>query len=98
MKRNPKLVSVTDDVYFIASRLKEIDPTYYVVYDITKRRYEVHSDEQRGSSLCFVVPYDRLDARTVDYALKTRNASFCKMAGDWRKDPLRRTRFKEEIT
>ena len=98
LKRNPGLVPVTDDVYFIASRLKEIDQTYYVVYDPVKRRYEVHSDEQRGGSLCFVVPYGRLDARTVDYALKTRNASFCKAAGDWRKSPSGRRRFKEELT
>lgn len=58
----------------------------------------MHSDEQRGSSLCFVVPYGSLDARTVDYAFKTRNASFCKSAGDWRKSPSQRKRFKEEIT
>lgn len=85
-------------MYFIASRLKEIDPTYYVVYDPKKRRYEVHSDEQRGGSLCFVVSYYRLDARTIDYALETRNASFCKSAGDWRKSPSQRKRFREEIT
>ncbi len=71
---------VTDDLYFIASRLKEIDPTYYVVYNLVKSRYEVHSDEQRGGSLCFVVPYGTLDARTLDYAKKTRNPSFGKSA------------------
>ncbi len=75
------LRAVTDDLYFIASRLKEIDPTYYVVYNLDKSRYEVHSDEQRGNSLCFVVPYGELDARTLDYAARTRNPSFGKLRG-----------------
>ncbi len=69
---------VTDDVFFISSRLKEIDPSYYVVYNLLKSRYEVHSKEQRGNTLCFVVPYDRLDARTLEYAARTRNPFFGK--------------------
>lgn len=92
-----RLVRITDDVFFIASRLKEIDPTYYVVYNADKRRYEVHSDGQRGSSLCFVVPYDRLDARTIDYALRTRNPFFCKAAGGWRRSPSARAAIKEKV-
>ena len=39
-----RLIRITDDVYFIASRLREIDDTYYVVYNATRGRYEVHSD------------------------------------------------------
>lgn len=72
---------VTDDVFFIASRLKETDPSYFVVYNLLKSRYEVHSKEQRGNTLCFVVPYDRLDARTLEYAKRTRNPFFGKSAG-----------------
>ncbi|MBR6788459.1 MAG: hypothetical protein IKM44_01480 [Clostridia bacterium] len=75
---------VTDDLYFIASRLKEIDPTYYVVYNLIKLRYEVHSKEQRGNTLCFVVPYGNLDARTIEYAKRTRNPSFGK-ARSWQR-------------
>lgn len=90
-------IKITDDVFFIASRLKEVDPTYYVVYDPDRRRYEVHSDGQRGNSLCFVVPYDRLDARTIDYALRTRNPFFCKSAREWRRSPSARAAFREMI-
>lgn len=79
-------VRITDDVFFIASRLKEVDPTYYVVYDTEKRRYEVHSDGQRGNTLCFVVPFGRLDARTVEYARRTSNPYFGKAKGGWRRD------------
>lgn len=81
----PYLREVTDDLYMIASRLKEVDPTYYVVYNLKRKRYEVHSKEQRGDTLCFVVPYDGLDARTVEYAKRTRNPSFGKLAGDFQR-------------
>ena len=81
MRGAEHLRRVTDDVYFVASRLKEIDPTYYVVYNLVRRRYEVHSDEQKGGSMCFVVPYGVLDARTVEYARRTRNPYFGKRSG-----------------
>ncbi len=90
-------VRITDDVYFISSRLKEIDETYYVVYDTDRRRYEVRSDGQRGDSLCFVVPYPALDARTVEYARRTRNPFFGKAAGSWRRSPSVRAAVKEGI-
>lgn len=83
----PYLRHITDDLYFIASRLKEIDPSYFVVYNLLKSRYEVHSKEQRGNTLCFVVPYDRLDARTIEYAKRTRNPFFGKL-GNRRKEEL----------
>lgn len=80
-----KYIPVTDDVFFIASRLKEIDSTYYVLYNKRLKRYEVHSDEQRGGSLCFVVPYPVLDARTVEYAKRTRNPCFDKLGGEFQR-------------
>lgn len=75
---NEHLIRVTDDLYFIASRLLAVDDSYYVVYNKRAKRYEVHSGAQRGGSLCFVVPYGALDARTVEHALRTRNPHFGK--------------------
>jgi len=63
---------IKNDVFDIASRLKEIDNSYYIIFNPEKKRFEVHSSEIGKSSLCFVVPFDRLDKRTIDYALKTR--------------------------
>ena len=80
------LIPVTDDLYFIASRLKELDASYYVVYNTARGRYEVHSDAQKGSTLCFVVPYNELDARTLAYAARTRNPSFGKLPGDFKRE------------
>lgn len=65
-------IKIEHDPLFIAQRLKEIDPTYYIVYNIEKHQYEVHSTDQLGSSYCFSVKYPSLDERTIDYARKTR--------------------------
>ena len=58
---------VTYDLFGIATRLLKIDPSYSVYYNNSKQRYEVHSN----MGLAFIVPYDCLDSRTIDYARKT---------------------------
>ena len=61
---------ITDDLYDIAARLKSVKESYVLYYNTERQRYEVH-DSARGS-LEFVVPFDELDARTVDYARYSR--------------------------
>ena len=56
---------VENDVCDVAKRLKEIDEGYFLFYNYRLRRYEVHSNKQVGSSLALVVPYKRLDGRTL---------------------------------
>lgn len=62
---------IKDDVYFVAQRLKEIDKSYYIIFNLSKKCYEVHSSEQKDS-YCFTIPYTQLDERTLHFALKTR--------------------------
>lgn len=62
---------IENDVFDIAQRMKEIDSEYFILYDLQKRRYEVHSKRQRGDTLAFVVPYPSLDKRTLDFARET---------------------------
>ena len=57
---------ITDDLFDIASRLRSVKESYVVYYNTEKGRYEVHDGAKR--CLQFVVPYDELDARTVEYA------------------------------
>ena len=64
---------IENDTFDVASRLKAIDSTYFLVFNLQKRRFEVHSREQRGSSLCVVLPFDRLDERTLSHVRKTRS-------------------------
>ncbi len=67
-----ELIDIENDVYFISRRLKEIDKSYEVKYNLNQNAYEVHSNEQERNSYCFRVPYPVLDERTISYALKTR--------------------------
>jgi hypothetical protein len=60
------------DLYSVADRIKEIDAAYFVFFNYAAKRFEVHSKRQRGNTLALVLPYDRLDKRSVDYVLRTR--------------------------
>ena len=65
------LVNVESDLFDVVNRVKEIDRNYYIVYNKTKEKFEVHYHGQTPA-FCLTVPYDSLDARTVDLVLKTR--------------------------
>lgn len=63
---------VVDDLYDIGKRVKEIDSEYFVFYRYASKRYEVHVRGQKGNTLAMVVPYEKLDARTLLLLRKTR--------------------------
>ena len=66
------LIQIFTDPFFICQRLKEIDRSYFVMFDLEKKNYQLHSSEQRGNSYCLTFPFDCLDARAVEHAKKTR--------------------------
>ena len=66
------LVPVINDLFDVANRLHEIDAGYVVYFNKLQNQFEVHNHSQKGSSLALVVPFDELDARTVELARKTR--------------------------
>ena len=70
MRENLRVI--TDDVFGIARRIKEIDSRYFVVYNEAKKRYEVHSSENKGDTLSLVCPYESLDARVIKLVRATR--------------------------
>lgn len=65
-------IVIKNDVFDIASRLKEIDKDYFVVWDTVKQRFEVHNSKNRGDTFCVSVPHKSLDARTITRVLYTR--------------------------
>ena len=67
------LIEIRDDCFFIDKRLKDIDKSYQIFFNLERKVFEVHSSEQEKNSYCFTVPYAELDERTLDYALKTRS-------------------------
>jgi hypothetical protein len=61
------MIEVNRDLFRIAERLLKINPKYRVFWNGFAKRFEVHTREME-----FVVPFDRLDIRTILHALKTR--------------------------
>lgn len=68
MKKSFKIESDCQD---IVKRLKDIDINYFVVYNLDKQRFELHNSAQKNS-YCLTFPYESLDERAIDLALKTR--------------------------
>ncbi|NLL56366.1 MAG: hypothetical protein GX242_04030 [Clostridiales bacterium] len=62
------LIKITNDLYDIAFRIKEIDDRYQIFYDTDKCKYKLYLN----SSYQLTFPYDNLDARSLDYAYETR--------------------------
>lgn len=67
-------IRIKNDLFDIARRVKAIDSDYFIEYNTTADRYEVHC-ERCKPSLQLVVPYSALDKRTVDHVLRTRIAN-----------------------
>lgn len=72
LSRRPALRLVENDTAGICERIKEIEKEYFIVRNMLSGDYEVHSTLNDGNTFCFAVPYDRLDARTLEYCRKTR--------------------------
>ncbi len=70
---------IEHDPLFITDRLREIDKTYFVLYNLKLKRYEVHSSGQAGGSYCFSLPYSSLDERAVTQCLRTRRENIDKV-------------------
>lgn len=65
---------VNRDLFNIVKRLKHINRAYCVYYNGRENRFEVHTVEKNPTSrtIGFIVPYDKLDYRTIEYAFMTR--------------------------
>ncbi len=62
------LIEINGDLFDIAGRLKEIDSRYTVCRNVKLNRFEIYAD----GVLQIAVPFDRLDARTVELVRSTR--------------------------
>lgn len=68
-------IKLKSDVYNISKRVKEIDYGYYVVYDTSKSKFEIHCSTQVGTSYCLTLPYSCLDERALNYIHKTKSTN-----------------------
>lgn len=68
-------IEVCFDVYNISKRIKNIDRDYYVVYDTSRQKYEVHNKSQLGSSYCLTLPFNNLDERALTFVMETQSTN-----------------------
>ncbi len=70
-----KNIQIENDVCNISKRIKNIDRNYYVVFNTSKNRFEVHNSSQIDSSYCLSLPFTQLDERTLFYVRKTQSSN-----------------------
>ncbi|HAJ77703.1 MAG TPA: hypothetical protein DCO89_01365 [Clostridiales bacterium] len=62
---------IKSDVFDIVKRIKNINPKYFVLFNKTREKFEVHFKRNKNTYE-LTIPYDVLDARTIDFVQKTR--------------------------
>lgn len=62
---------ISNDLFDISNRIKSIDNKYFVVYNIKRKKFEVHYARSKNTYE-LTIPFDSLDARAVEFVLKTR--------------------------
>ena len=63
-----ELQRIRHDLFGIAKRLKSIDRRYELFFNRKKNRYEIYAN----GAMQMALPFERLDARALSYARKTR--------------------------
>lgn len=80
-----ELERITHDLFDIAKRLKGIDRRYKLFFNRKKNRYEIYAN----GAMQMALPFERLDARTLSYARKTRLENLEKIIAEIEKENVR---------
>lgn len=91
-------IAIQSDTFFISERLKEIDESYFLVFNFQKQKFEVHSSAFENT-YCLTVPYSVLDERVIDLVKKTRATNIDKLIEemDFENEKLEKQRQKEAV-
>ena len=71
VSRGEKKMFIDHDLFGISDRIKDIEDEYFILFDMDRGKYEVHSKANPKDTYCFTVPYKELDARVLEYCRKT---------------------------
>jgi hypothetical protein len=67
-EKRPYLYPIFSHVYDIPRRVNDYDPSFFVVFNKSNQRYEIHSLDYPGDNThSLTVPYDELDIRTLEH-------------------------------
>lgn len=86
---------ITDNVFDIPSRLREVDRGYFVLLNRRSGNFEVHHTENIGSTYCLTIPYKELDSRTIDLVQQTRVENAEKLIAEMEARNEKREKSKE---
>lgn len=79
------LIKIFEDTHDIIQRLREINNSYFVVYNTERECFEIHNSGQKNT-FCLTVPFPCLDCRAVDLTLKTRRENIDKILNEIDRD------------
>lgn len=69
-------IKIEHDVFNIVNRLKTINKNYFVLFNLKTKKFELHNKSTKNT-LCLILPFERLDARTITHVLKSEKIDEC---------------------
>lgn len=66
------MIRIDCDLFDIAKRIKEIDENYIIYFNPQKAKFELHRESYGKVGYELTFPFNSLDARAINYCLKTR--------------------------
>jgi len=67
-----RIFVVDSDSLDIVQRLREIDKSYYLVFDVDVKKFCLYAKVGDSFDHCLTFPYEVIDERMIDLTLKTR--------------------------
>lgn len=74
-------VIIEDDVFDILKRVREIDEGYFILFDTSNCKYELHNINQ-PTTYCLTIPFDNIDSRLIDLVLYTNISNIDNIIND----------------
>ena len=66
-------IKINENVFDITSRLKQINPNFFIMYNLNTKKFELHDNNYGVLSYILSFPFDVLDGRAIDYVKKNFN-------------------------
>lgn len=69
-----KRIKINTNVFNIVKRIKQINENFFVCFNLTTKKYEIHNKSNKNT-FCYTVPFNQLDYRVLPYLIKNLKKS-----------------------
>ena len=69
-------IFIHKDLFNISEKIKRFNKSFKVAYNLRKNRFEIFQKVVIGYQLNSVIPYDKLDMRTIKWLYSSLNANY----------------------